>query len=68
MTFAYYTGPDAVKSLQKFHDKGEKVTKNMLMKLEGIILPGFYKKLAAEMQEEKNNPQIVAKIVRQHHP
>ena len=52
-TFAYYSGPDAVKGLQKFHDKGEKVTKNALKKLEGIILPVFYKKVAAQMQEEK---------------
>ena len=53
MTFAYYAGLEAVKGLQKFHDKGGKVTKNALKKLEGIILPEFYKKVAAEMQEEK---------------
>ena len=53
MTFAYYAGPDAVKGLQKFHDKGEKVMKNALMKLDGIILPEFNKEVAAEMQEEK---------------
>ena len=53
MTFAYYAVPDAVKGLQKFHDKGEKVSKNALKKLEGVILPEFYKKVAAEMQEEK---------------
>ena len=40
MTFAYYAGPEAVKGLQKFHDKGEKVTKNALKKLDGILLPG----------------------------
>ena len=33
MTFAYYAGPDAVKGLQKIHDKGEKVSKNALSKL-----------------------------------
>ena len=53
MTFAYYAGPDAVKGLHKFHDKGEEVTKNALKKLEGIILPEFWKKVAAEMQEKK---------------
>ena len=46
MTFAYYAGPKAVKGLQKFHDKGEKVTKNALKKL-------VYKKVAEVMQEEK---------------
>ena len=53
MTFAYYAGPEAVKGLQKFHDKGEKVTKNALMKLDGILLLEFYKKVAEEMQEGK---------------
>ena len=53
MTFAYYAGPEAVKGLQKFHDKGEKVTKNALKKLDGILLPEFYKKVAELMQEEK---------------
>ena len=53
MTFAYYAGPDAMKGLQKFHDKGENVMKNTLKKLDGIIMPGFYKKVAEEMQEEK---------------
>ena len=53
MTFAYYAGPEAVKRLQKFHDKGEKVRKNALKKLDRILLPGFYKKVAELMQEEK---------------
>ena len=53
MTFAYYAGPEAVKGLQKFHDKGEKVTKNALKKLDGILLPEFYKKVAEVRQEEK---------------
>ena len=56
MTFAYYAGPEAVKGLQKFHDKGEKVTKNALRKLDGILLPEFYKKVAERMQEEKKQP------------
>ena len=41
MTFAYSAGPEAVKALQKFHDKGEKVTKNALKKLDRILLPEF---------------------------
>ena len=53
MTFAYYAGPEAVKGLQRFHDKGEKVTKNAPKKLDGILLPEFYKKVAEVMQEEK---------------
>ena len=53
MTFAYYAGPEAVKGLQKFHDKGEKVTKNALKKLDRILMPEWYKKVAEEMQEEK---------------
>ena len=53
MTFAYYAGPEAVKGLQKFHDKGEKVTKNALKKLDGILFPEFYNKVAEVMQEEK---------------
>ena len=53
MTFACCAGPDAVKGLQKFHDKGEKFSKNARKKLEGVILPKFYKKVGEEMQEEK---------------
>ena len=53
MTFAYYAGPEAVKGLQRFHDKGEKVMKNALKKLDRILLPEFYNKVAEVMQEEK---------------
>ena len=53
MKFAYHAGPEAVKGLQKFHDKEEKVTKNALKKLDGILLPEFYKTVAEVMQEEK---------------
>ena len=53
MTFAYYARQDAVKGLQNFHDKGEKVPKNAPKKLESVILLEFYKKVADEMQEEK---------------
>ena len=42
-----------MKGLQKFHDKGEKVTKNALKKLDGILLPELYKKVAEVMQEEQ---------------
>ena len=51
--FAYYADPEAVKVLQRFYDKGEKVTKNALRKLDRILLPEFYKKVAEEMQAEK---------------
>ena len=63
MTFAYYAGPDAVKGLQTFHDKGEKVSKNALKKLEGIVLPEFYMKVAAAMQEEKTTLQSLQKSI-----
>ena len=53
MTFAYYAGLEAVKGLQKFHDKGGNVTKDALKKLDGILLPEFYNKVAEVMQEEK---------------
>ena len=53
MTFAYYAGPEAVKGLQKFHDKGQKVRKNALKKLGRILLPEFYNKVAEGMQGEK---------------
>ena len=53
MTFAYHAGPEAVKVLQKFPNKEEKVTKNALRKLDGILLPKLYKKVAEVMQEEK---------------
>ena len=61
MMFAYYACPDAVKGLQKFHDKEEKVSKNALRKLEGVILPEFYKTVAAEMQEEKTTLKSLRK-------
>ena len=61
MTFAYYAGPEAVNGLHKFQDKGEKVTKNTLKKLDGILLPEFYKNVAAEMQEEKTTLKSLQK-------
>ena len=42
-----------MKGLQKIHDKGEKVTKNAPKKLDGILLPEFYEKVAEVMQEKK---------------
>ena len=67
MTFAYYAGPEAVKGLQRFHDKGEKVTKNAPKKLDGILLPEFYKKVAQVMQEDnttlKSLPNSIDDII-----
>ena len=63
MTFAYYAGPEAVKCLQKFHDKGEKVMKNALRKLDGTLLPEFYKKVAEVMQEEKTTLKSLPKWI-----
>ena len=63
MTFAYYAGPEAVKGLQKFHDKGEKVTKKTLRKLDRILLPEFYKKVAEVMQEEKTTLKSLPNLV-----
>ena len=48
-------------TMQKFHDKGEKVKKNALKKLDGILMPEFYKKVAAEMQEEKTTLKSLQK-------
>ena len=53
MTFAYYAGPEAVRGSQKFHDKGEKLMKNALKKLDRILLPEFYNEVAEVMQEEE---------------
>ena len=61
MTFACSACPEAVKCLQKCHDKEEKVTKNALKKLDGILMPEFYKKVAAEMQEEKTTSKSLQK-------
>ena len=44
MTFAYYAGPEAVKGLQKFHNKGENITKNALKKLDGTCCRSFTRK------------------------
>ena len=54
MTFAYYAGPEAVKGLQKFHDEGEKVTKNALKELDGILMPEFYKKVQKRCRKKKH--------------
>ena len=61
MTFAYNAGLEAVRSLQKFHDRGEKVTKNALKKLDWILLPELYKKVAEDMQEEKTTLKSLQK-------
>ena len=70
MTFAYYAGPDTVKGLRRSHAKGETVSKNAVKKLEGIISPEFYKKVAAERHDEKSTLQSFQKsihtIIREH--
>ena len=66
MTFAYYAGSDAVKGLQKFHDKGEKVSKNALKKLEGVILPEFYKKVQEKKTALKSLQKLFDTIILEH--
>ena len=63
MTFEYYAGRDAVKALRRLHDKGEKVSKNALKKLEGIIFPEFYKKVAAKMKDEPTTLQSLQRSI-----
>ena len=48
-----------MKGLQNFHDKGEKASKNALEKLEGVMLPEFYKKVAHEMQKGKTTLRLL---------
>ena len=62
MTFAYCASPDAVKGLQTFHDKGEKVSKNALNLAEVLQESG------SRDAGQRNNPQVVAEIVQHHHP
>ena len=50
-----------MKGLQTFHDKGKKVSKNTLKKLERVILPECYKKVAAEVQEGKTTLKLSQK-------
>ena len=63
MAFAYYAGPHAVKGLGQFHDKGKRVSKNALKKLEAITFSDFYKKVAAEMQDERTTLQSLQKSI-----
>ena len=63
MTSANYAGPEGVKGLQKFHDKGKKVTKNALKKLDWILLPEFYKKVAEVMQEEETTLKTLLNLI-----
>ena len=63
MTFAYYAGPDAVKGLKRLHEKGEKVSKNAPNKLQRIIFPEFYKKVAAEMHDELTTLRSLRKSI-----
>ena len=63
MTFSYYAGPDAVKGVQQLHEKGERVSKNALKKLEDMIFPEFYKKVAVEMQDERRTLRSLQKSI-----
>ena len=63
MTFLYYAGINASKGLKQLHEKGEKVSKNAPKKLEGIISPEFYKKVAAQMQDERTTLQWLQKLI-----
>ena len=63
MTFAYYASPHAVQGLQRLHEKGERVSKNALKKLDGIIIPPFYNKVAAEMRDERTTLQPLQKSI-----
>ena len=53
MTFAYYAGQDAVDGLKATDERREKLTKNSLKKLEGIMYPEYYKKVAMALQEPR---------------
>ena len=61
MTFAYYSGADALKDLRQMHQKGQKVTKNSLKKLENVVFPDFYKELASVMQHDQTTVQSFQK-------
>ena len=61
MTFVYYAGPEAVKGLQRLQEKRKRLWENALKKLEGIIFPELYKKVAAEMQDERMTLQSLQK-------
>ena len=63
MTIAYYASPDAAKGVRRLHEKGEKVWKNWLKKLEGIMLPEIYKKVATEMLEKGTTLQSLQQLI-----
>ena len=50
-----------MKGLRLVYEKGQNVTKNSWKKLEGIILPEFYKKVASVMQDSQRSPQSLQK-------
>ena len=56
MTFAYYAGPEAVKGLQKFHDKGKKVTKNGAEESRRDPVAGVLQQGGRSDAGRKNNP------------
>ena len=49
--------------MQRLHEKGERVSKNALRKPEGIIFPDFYKKVAAQRQDERTTLQSLQKSI-----
>ena len=63
MTFAYYADADAVKGLRQLHQKEQNVQKNSVKKLEGIIHPEFYKKVAAKIQDDRANLHSLQKSI-----
>ena len=53
MTLAQYAGQDAVDGLKLMDERGKKLTKNSLKKLEGIMYPEYYVKVAIAMQKSQ---------------
>ena len=43
------------------HQKGQKVTKNSLKKLENVVFPDFYRELASVMQHDRTTVQSFQK-------
>ena len=63
MTLAYYGGADAVKGLKHLHETGQKVMKNSLKKMEGVIFPELYKKVAIKMHNDRTDLQSLQKSI-----
>ena len=54
--------PESVKDLQKFHDKGEKVTKNALIKAGRDPVAEVLQESGRSDAGRKNNPEILAEF------